>query len=272
MYMTTSGLIGERKGGRIFLGDSLQRDGFYAEARYYRKMHPFDYFKALQIHRRSSGVFVRSVANSGDTYDDPRITSRDQLRSNVRACGLWASKGFEEAKAYTWELTWAQIKRGILLYPNTRDLDPLKREDKKFPDVANPEHLAELVRANWWRGWYMRLFVPFLWFGDCFSVLATLTKIFFKNNLHPDNADDDHRIGTIYFQNEIASNPIGKLNMWLYRRFRMIWVGWYVNEMQHLRPRVPNSGGQFAMDRKYSKLSAPPLNEIWRPINDDRLR
>lgn len=266
IYTNEYGMIGELKPHGLEYGDSLQRDGFFDEANYFLGNPPDQYFLALKTHRRKAGVFVRDIAHSGGPHDDPRITSRDQLRSNVRALGYRAKQGHAIAKKYLKELLWAQIKRGIIFYPNTRDLDPVKRNIRRFPDVANPEHIGEWIRSIWSFGPYVYLLYPFLFLADIWSIFATITKIVFKNNMHPDFADDDHRIGTLLQQNEIAPTGLGVINKWIYTRFRKIWVGWYVNQPTHLRPQVPYIPAQYALDRKYTGLNAPPFNEKWRPI------
>jgi hypothetical protein len=273
-YTTKLGMIGERKGDKVELGDGLQRISLYGETGYYLGEDSREVFSVLQYHRRSPGVFVRSVANSGDDYDDPRITSRDQTRGLVRFAGLYANKGDERAQDLVRELTWGQIKKGIIFYWNTNDLDPEKREHKRSytGDVANPEHISEYVRSNLWRSSLLPyLSYPFLIFADAWSIAGTLIKIMFKNNLHPDYADDDHRIGTILFQNEICPTPLAKINLWIYRRFRKVWVSWYINIQEIYRPRIPSVGGQYAVDRKYVSLSAPPFNERYRPIIEERM-
>jgi len=265
--MTEDGQIGELKPYGVELGDGLKNLCFKAEAEFYKRRSPFAFLHTIYYHRREAGLYVRGRANGGGAYDDIRITSRDQMRSLVRAAGLWANMGNESAQSLVDEITYMQFRRGWIFYWNTHDLDPEKREQRRswFGDIMNPEVNAEWIRANWWRGWYMYLLWPLVLLGDAWSLLDTIQRTFIRSNSHPKHADDDHQIGYNIFSITIASNWIAKVNLWAYKRFRKVWPQAYDTHV-HLRPRMPISGAQCALDIKYMSLNSPPFNEEWREV------
>ena len=274
-YLTKDGQVGERKEqslkGHYYveLGDGLQRLGFREEAYFLNGEGPYDFFKILELHKREPGTYVRSKAHSGDLYDDIRITSRDQMRSIIRATGYRAYQGYEQAQQAVREITW-KLMVNFFFFRNTHDLDPKKREQRRslLGDLSTPEVLAELVRANRFRTSYFTfLYYLILLPSDFYSLCDTIQRTHLRSNAHPKYADDDHQIGYICQSLKIMPTWIAHVNRWYYQRFRKVWIQYY-DEFSHKlnRPKYAYSGAQYALDRKYTHLSAPPFNELWRPV------
>src|SRR5271170_7490872 len=102
MNLDAKGLIVQSSGDG---GDTLQREGFWFEGVYFNPTFgPVQglrsYFEALKILTTIQG-FERSWQAP---YNDPSDTSRDQLVSNIRACGYLGYKSILK------QIFWATVK------------------------------------------------------------------------------------------------------------------------------------------------------------------
>lgn len=258
--------------GYIELGDSLQRLSFFTEGEiYYCELEAGDiekvfkdYASVLHFHEISPGHYVRgSGFGPFNDYGTEKITSRDQLRGHFRALSLFARHGLVEAKLRLSRLLKEHLKR-FLFFPNTRDLDPLKREKRRFPDNSFAI-IDELLRSTMTLHKTLLILYPFLFFFDLVNTLGTISKLV-QNHTDKTKTDNDHRIMNLIYCSKVFSTFISKFNLWLFFKFSKSHRSWYFFDAGYKKPEFQDCGVIYFLDHKYAKPSAPPFNEFYRPL------
>lgn len=208
MYLDKKGLIVQSDGDA---GDCLQREGFWFEGVYINsvnlgKNYPVSigmapYMDAIEILLTPEGL-VRSwmPGNSIPPWNTPSDTSRDQLVSNIRACGYYELDGITK-----------QIFKNVL------------KNYSRFPnkDIAFINDYGRFIRS--FRTWYL---YPLLLICDVPLIVNSIIRII-KGKLDPDNVGDDiNHIGDLAQAQHVYPTPISWFARKIYRRGEYA-LNWY---------------------------------------------
>ena len=265
-YTDAQGRLGERKrnaNGTMYIeqGDGLFKCGHKGEIDYYLNQDANEFLLRLQLHHIGGGRYIRGAS----PYNDYKITTRDQERAIRRTLALHAKKGNQECVRILKQIWKEQWRRGLVLYPNTKDLDPEKRQDESFLRRDNvfgilDEQLRELYVVF---PFFVFPLLPLLVFLDALTFIGTCIKLI-KNALKDTYADDNHRIGNLMYVNTIQSTGTSMLSILAYFRLRKIhhdWLNKHPNLKLHPYPRP-----LFGMQRKHYHDESPPFDELIYPV------
>ena len=196
MYLDSNGLIVQSTGDG---GDTLQREGFWFEGAHLVDMEPFkppmkSYNEALTILSTPKG-FVRYP---NPPYNDPTDTSRDQLVSNIRACGYY---GYNDVLKV--------ILRDVL------------KNFSRFPngDIAFINDYGRFIRS--FRAWYL---YPLLFLFDLPLIVNSIIRCIAghdSNNV----GDDVNHIGDLTQAQNIYATPTSWIARLIYKHFRPAFTG-----------------------------------------------
>lgn len=188
MYLDSKGLIVQQSGDG---GDTLQREGFWYEGWSLNPWYPtipglVTYTMALGLLNTPEG-FERSWQVP---YNDPSDTSRDQLVSNIRACG------YRRLNGPLGEIFWAIIKN-FSRFPNN--------------DIAFINDYGRFIRAyRFWLLW------PLLLICDLAVLVNSIILLFYSMNLNNVGNDINH-IGDLAQAQNVLATPVSWLARKIYK-------------------------------------------------------
>lgn len=259
--------------GSIDRGDSLQRNGFYALAITHnqKKSSAIYVFEKYKFKRRMKkcnvgpGLYVRHPAPEGNAHTSIWKTSRDQMRSNIIAAGIFKQDGILKpilkALAGRWFKFWNIMKDGE---PDWNKAPNEWSMGRKFGDISGPEDFACYIRALRWYWLY-----PVVAVLDVAMVLGSIVKIFVTVN-NPKEYDDVSRIVLLYQAQKVMPTPLSWLARKLYKHFRPGYrVLASLDGATTYTYDSKISGPQYAMDGYFGNPWEPPFNELYRQLLKD---
>lgn len=195
MFLDSQGLITQANGDE---GDTLQREGFWAEGVFWNPItYPngiagmAPYKTALQELTDPDGNLERGL-NQYSHQNDPNDVSRDQLVSNIRACGLYG---------------YASV--------NKRILSNCIKNYSRFPngDICAPWDYARFARAFkcWWA-------IPFIWIMDISLVVQSIVSCIV--GLDPNQYPEINFVGDLAFAQNRYPSPLSWLARKIYKYCR----------------------------------------------------
>ncbi len=236
MFLDKEGLITQADGDA---GDQLQREGFWFEGWFLnpsQKLIPglAPYRRALQVLKQPTG-FARSwlPGTSQPPWNDPSDCSRDQLVSNVRACGYYE---FKDVLSY---IFWGVIKN-FSRFPNG--------------DIAFINDYGRFIRA--FKLWYLW---PLLFILDLPMPINSIIRVIKGKASLDDVGDDINHIGDLAQAQKTYPTLISLLA-------RKIYIWWRPNYAVACR-----NGAEYALYwyfRPESKAN-PEFINLWNPIVDN---
>lgn len=224
MYLDSKGLIVQASGDG---GDTLQREGFWNEGQCLNSQYPYisdmvSYLMAL-CYLESSVGFARYWK---EPYNDPKDTSRDQLVSNIRACGY-----------YRYNIVLSGILKRVL------------KNFSRFPngDIAFINDYGRFIRA--FRVWYLYLLLPLF---DVPLIVNSIIRCI-KGRNFDDVGDDVNHIGDLAQAQNVYATPTSWIARQIYKHFRprgpQYALDWYFR---------PAAGG----NPEFAQLWAPIINNF----------
>lgn len=228
MNLDSKGLIVQVSGDG---GDTLQREGFWFEGIFLNPEHQYSiiqgmapYITALTRLDTPQG-FVR---NPTLPYNDPSDTSRDQLVSNIRACGYY--KYTQYLKFIFWSCA-----KNFSRYPNG--------------DIAFLQDYGRFIRA--FKLWFL---YPLLPGCDIFILINSIIRCIQGRDLN-NVGDDINHIGDLAQAQEIYPTPVSWLARKIYKWLRPSFT-----------PHV--SGPQYALNWYFRAASGgnPEFASLWSSI------
>lgn len=247
MYLDDKGLIVQKDEDA---GDCLQREGFWYEAMFLNNTTFIpaglaSYRKALDVLSTPSGL-VRSwkPGTSTPPWNDPKDTSRDQLVSNIRACGYFR---------YNDKLQ--EVLQNVV------------KNFSRFPngDIAFIQDYARFARSfySWW-------LYPVCLVGDIIMIMNTLIRCW-KGRNFDDVGDDINHIGDLAQAQNILPTPFSWLARKLYVWFRPCFEATGVIDPSTQIPEIVKDQGLGAVwaltwyFRPASKAN-PEFIDAWIPV------
>ncbi len=240
MFLDQAGLITQSNGDG---GDKLQREGFFYEGERLNAIFPVipgmaSYRQALTILADSNGNLRRDQVQYTDAHD----VSRDQLVSNIRACGYF---GYTDVVKNCLKNVVLNFSR----YPNN--------------DIAFLTDYARFARAlNWW--WSYPLLILF----DFFMLVNSIIRIV-KGRNYDDVGDDVNHIGDLAQCSHTYPTFFSWFARWTYARFRPHFS---IGTTDHVTAtRTPGPGPAYALIWYFRPESGanPEFATLWIPIVSD---
>lgn len=191
MYLDSKGLIVQSSGDG---GDTLQREGFWYEGVFLNTAFPsiseMTPYKEALSYLFVSGGLVRSFKLP---YNDPTDTSRDQLVSNIRACGYY---DYKDALRF--------ILKGVL------------KNWSRFPnnDIAFINDYGRFIRS--YKAWYLYPLLPLL---DAPLIINSIIRCI-KGRNFDDVGDDVNHIGDLAQAQNIYPTITSFIARKIYKYFR----------------------------------------------------
>lgn len=239
MYLDEKGLIVQRDGDA---GDCLQREGFWFEACYLnRTIGPVPglapYGDALRSLATPQG-FVRSWQARGGPppWNTPSDTSRDQLVSNIRACGYYGN-GIELAYIFK------SVVKNFSRFPNG--------------DIAFINDYGRFIRAfDLWYLW------PLLLICDIPIVVNTLIRCW-KSRDYDNVGDDINHIGDLAQAFTTFPTPVSLLARKLYKWWRPSFA---VVAIGVVKARGPGYLWALSWYFRPASNANPEFIDAWTPV------
>ena len=236
MYLDEKGLIMQSNGDE---GDTLQREGFWYEGRFFNNTYMqapgmASYSTAINLLWSLRG-FVRSwkPGTSTPPWNTPSDCSRDQLVSNIRALGYY--KMGQPLRSI-----FDGVIKNISRYPNG--------------DIAFINDYGRFIRS--FNLWYL---YPLLWVFDIPILLNSIIRIIAGKDFN-NVGDDINHIGDLQQAKAMFPTPISFMARKLYK--------WLRPNFARQQGLLSSSGPQYALDWYFRKESGanPEFAELWAPI------
>lgn len=234
MYLDEKGLIVQRDGDG---GDTLQREGFWYEGMFLNPNYPPDpkmalYKNALAILQTPNG-FIRNW----NQWTDPKDCSRDQLQSNVRACG------YNPSLKDTVRFILKSVVKNFSRFPNG--------------DIAFVNDYGRFIRAL--DAWYLW---PLLLVCDTPLIVNSIIRCI-KGRNYDDVGDDVNHIGDLAQCQYNLPTPVSwiarKIYVWFRPSYAMVAVGVV---------KANGPGAIWALNWYFRSASNanPEFIDLWTPV------
>lgn len=262
-YQDEYGLIGNRDPvtAKFDFGDSAQRDGTnlivtclaLGSINIIGYTQDSIYPKVMDKHEASGWMYrhtYQTMIYDVQWWDLSTTMSRDQSKPLIIAMGFFNDR--DRLKRVL-----KRFLKRFMFCQNTRgNWDDTKW---KIPDWAGPDCWSNFLRS---------FRANILWLGifacDLFILGNALARIYYGRKDF-DNVGDDLNLCLDLIQaDNILPTPITKLAKHLYFKYRPAWRPMAMTSGWEIDPT--GFGPQYAWDRYFRQLEAPPMNDVIRPV------